>query len=81
MAQFEGATSSAVAAYWRAINAGADREVALEVALARLRAMYPGQDEWSLRSWLAKGLAAARVGAPAGGAPLPEQDGRPEKRN
>jgi hypothetical protein len=55
----QGATSAAIEAYRRAIGAGVDRQVALEVALAKPRASYPGQAEWTLRSWLTGDLAEA----------------------
>jgi hypothetical protein len=67
MGQFEGSISPAIDAFWRALEAGADRDVALEVALAKLRAMYPAQAEWTLRTWLAKGLVEARLITPAKG--------------
>ena len=47
-------------AYIRALDAGADRDTALDVALAKLRASFPLADEWQLRTGLAKLLATER---------------------
>jgi hypothetical protein len=48
-------------AYYRAMESGADRERALDVALAKLRASFPLADEWQVRTALAKLLATERV--------------------
>lgn len=55
------ASGSALGAYRRALDAGANQEVALAVALARFRAVNPSATEWELRSSLAKALAAERA--------------------
>ena len=47
MAQFEGSIAPAIDAYRRAIEGGVDRDLAFDVALAKLRASYPGHDEWT----------------------------------
>ena len=57
------ADDSAVSAYLQAISSGADRETALDVALAKFRARFPLANEWEIRVNLAKALAAERVQA------------------
>jgi hypothetical protein len=47
-------------AYQRALDGGADRETALDVALAKLRASMPTASEWELRTVFAKQLHAER---------------------
>jgi hypothetical protein len=54
------APSAALEAYRLTLEMGADRETALGVALAKLRASFPTATEWELRSVLAKSLAAER---------------------
>ena len=58
MTQPQGTTLAAIEAPAGG-SAGVNREIALEVALAKLRASYPGQAEWTLRSWLTGDLAEA----------------------
>ena len=54
------AGAAAMQAYLRALEGGADRETALDVALAKLRATLPLSDEWELRTSFAKLLASER---------------------
>jgi hypothetical protein len=63
MALLDDARVAALQAYRQAAESGADRDTALHVALAKLRASYPTATEWELRSWLAKAMAAERQGA------------------
>ena len=58
MALPDNASLAALVAYKLTLEMGADRETALGVALAKLRASFPTATEWELRSALAKSLAA-----------------------
>ncbi len=49
---------AAIEAFHRALAAGAERETALDVALAKFRAASPGVPEFQLRTRLAKALAS-----------------------
>ena len=53
-------TEAVLAAYGQALRQGADRETALDVALAKMRATCPAAQEWEVRTALAKALAAQR---------------------
>lgn len=63
MALLDDVRVAALLVYRQAVDSGADRDTALQVALAKLRASYPTATEWELRSWLAKAMAAERQGA------------------
>jgi hypothetical protein len=52
--------AAALDAYRRALDSGADRDTALDVALAKLRASSPAADEWHLRTEFAKLLDQER---------------------
>jgi hypothetical protein len=56
------ARRTALYSYKHALSAGAEPAIALEVALARLRASHPAATEWRFRFWLAEALAAERRG-------------------
>jgi len=60
MASLDNAGLDALRAFQAALDAGANREVALSVALAKWRAARPSATEWELRGWLVKALAAER---------------------
>jgi hypothetical protein len=52
--------AAALDAYRRALDSGADRETALDVALATLRASSPAAEEWALRTAFARVLDQER---------------------
>lgn len=54
----DAAQLAAVEAFHRALSTGAEREIALEVALAKFRAACPGVPEFQIRTRLAKALAS-----------------------
>jgi hypothetical protein len=54
---------AALAEYKHVLEASANRERALDVALVKLRAYCPTATEWEFRSWLAKVFAAERARA------------------
>jgi hypothetical protein len=61
MLSLDDARQAALKAYKNALDSGAERDAALRVALAKLRASSPMATEWEVRSWLAKALAADRT--------------------
>jgi hypothetical protein len=61
-----GARRAALEAFHKTIDAGLDRERALEVALARFRAIDPSASEFSARTALVKALADERARISAG---------------
>jgi hypothetical protein len=63
MASLDDARLAALKVYKLTLDGGADRDTALQVALAKLRAGFPTATEWELRSWLAKALGAERHAA------------------
>jgi hypothetical protein len=60
MALRDDASLAALEGYKLTLEMGADRETALGVALAKVRASFPTTTEWELRSVLAKSLGAER---------------------
>ena len=60
MSTLDEARLEALKTYKLSLEMGAERETALQVALAKLRSRYPVATEWEVRSWLAKDLAAHR---------------------
>lgn len=61
MSKQDSASASTLAAFKAAMVNGASTKVALDVALARMRAGNPSATEWELRSLLARALASERV--------------------
>ena len=63
MTKHDSASESTLAAFKAAMDNGASRKVALDVALARMRAGDPSATQCELRSLLARALAAERANA------------------